>query len=90
MAKQLTLEILAERADLHANYVGAVKRRECNPSLYSIWQLAHGPVDVVGVVAMNVSPVHMFKVMCTAKPAQSKTEAQNQDGGEIALLNHTD
>ena len=26
--KQLTLEMLAERADLHANYVGAVERGE--------------------------------------------------------------
>ena len=40
--KQLTLEMLAERADLHANYVGAVERGERNLSLYNIWRLAQG------------------------------------------------
>jgi len=38
----LTLEMLAERADLHPNYVGAVERGERNLSLYNIWRLAHG------------------------------------------------
>jgi transcriptional regulator with XRE-family HTH domain len=42
VAKHLTLEMLAERADLHANYVGAVERGERNLSLYNIWRLAHG------------------------------------------------
>ena len=42
VAKQLTLEMLAERADLHANYVGAVERGERNLSLYNIWRLACG------------------------------------------------
>ena len=42
VAKQLTLEMLAERADLHANYVGAVERGERNLSLYNIWRLAQG------------------------------------------------
>ena len=36
VAKQLTLEMLAERADLHANYVGAVERGERNPALVNI------------------------------------------------------
>ena len=40
--KQLTLEMLAERADLHANYVGAVERGERNLSLYNIWRLVQG------------------------------------------------
>ena len=42
VAKQLTLEMLAERADLHANYVGAVERGERNLSLYNVWRLAGG------------------------------------------------
>jgi ribosome-binding protein aMBF1 (putative translation factor) len=40
--KKLTLEMLAERAGLHAHYVGAVERGERNLSLYNIWRLAHG------------------------------------------------
>jgi transcriptional regulator with XRE-family HTH domain len=39
---KLTLEMLAERADLHPNYVGAVERGERNLSLYNIWRLASG------------------------------------------------
>ena len=42
VARRLTLEMLADRADLHANYVGAVERGERNLSLYNIWRLAHG------------------------------------------------
>lgn len=42
VARQLTLEMLADRADLHANYVGAVERGERNLSLYNIWRIAHG------------------------------------------------
>ena len=34
--------MLSERADLHANYVGAVERGERNLSLYNIWRLAQG------------------------------------------------
>jgi len=40
--QQLTLEMLAERSDLHENYVGAVERGERNLSLYNIWRLANG------------------------------------------------
>lgn len=40
--RQLTLEMLAERADLHENYVGAVERGERNLSLYNVWRLASG------------------------------------------------
>ena len=40
--QQLTLEMLAERSDLHENYVGAVERCERNLSLYNVWRLASG------------------------------------------------
>ena len=40
--QQLTLEMLAERADLHENYVGAVERGERNLSMYNVWRLASG------------------------------------------------
>lgn len=40
--KELTLEMLAERSDLHANYVGSVERGERNVSLYNIWRIADG------------------------------------------------
>ena len=39
---KLTLEMLAERSDLHENYVGAVERGERNLSLYNVWRLANG------------------------------------------------
>jgi len=42
VARQLTLEMLADRAGLHPNYVGAVERGERNLSLYNVWRLAHG------------------------------------------------
>ena len=51
VAKQLTPEMLADRADLHANYVGAVERGERNLSLYNVWRIAHGlgvtPADLM-------------------------------------------
>ena len=40
--QQLTLEMLAAKADLHENYVGAVERGERNLSLYNVWRLAGG------------------------------------------------
>ena len=40
--QELTLEMLAEKADLHANYVGAVERGERNLTLYNIWRIAQG------------------------------------------------
>lgn len=39
---KLTLEMLAERCDLHENYVGAVERGERNLSLFNVWRLANG------------------------------------------------
>lgn len=38
----MTQEELAERANLHANYVGSVERGERNLSLFNIWKIACG------------------------------------------------
>lgn len=37
----MTLEQMAEGADLHPNYVGSVERGERNISLFNIWRLAN-------------------------------------------------
>lgn len=40
LAQGLTIEKLAETAELHTNYVGSVERGERNISLFNIWRLA--------------------------------------------------
>lgn len=40
LAQGLTIEKLAEAAELHTNYVGSVERGERNISLFNIWRLA--------------------------------------------------
>ncbi len=40
--KDMTLEMLAEAADLHERYVGSVERGERNLSLFNVWRLAKG------------------------------------------------
>jgi len=40
LAQGLTIEKLAEAAELHTNYVGSVERGERNVSLFNIWRLA--------------------------------------------------
>ena len=57
----LTLEELAERADLHANYVGLVERGTANPSL-----------DVITVLAsaLHVEPGALIDPHAVATPAE--------------------
>jgi transcriptional regulator with XRE-family HTH domain len=38
----MTIEQLAELADLHPNYVGSIERGERNVSLFNIWRIADG------------------------------------------------
>ncbi len=38
----MTQEELAERASLHANYIGSLERGERNVSLFNIWRIASG------------------------------------------------
>lgn len=55
-----TLELLAERSDLHANYVGSVERGERNVSLYNIWRIANG-LGLAASDLMNQMPVRKGK-----------------------------
>ncbi|MFT3721178.1 helix-turn-helix domain-containing protein [Pseudorhodoferax sp.] len=50
-AQALTQEALAERADLHTNYVSSVERGERNLSLHNIVRLAYAlDIDVAALV----------------------------------------
>ena len=72
-AKRLTLEMLAERADLHPNYVGAIERGERNLSLYNIWRLAHG-LDLNAAELMQALPARKF-VTWTSEAQSGTTPA---------------
>ncbi|MBI2770217.1 MAG: helix-turn-helix transcriptional regulator [Burkholderiales bacterium] len=50
--RKLTQESLAERADLHTNYVSSVERGERNVSLYNICRIAF---------ALGVSPSELME-----------------------------
>jgi transcriptional regulator with XRE-family HTH domain len=56
----LTLEMLAERADLHANYVGAVERGERNLTLFNIWRIA-GALGLPTTDLVNGLPIRKVK-----------------------------
>jgi len=49
-ARDLTLEELADRAGMSANYVGDAERGERNISVRALWQLADG----LGVAASDL------------------------------------
>ena len=57
--QQLTLEMLAEKSDLHENYVGAVERGERNLSLYNVWRIAHG---------LGVAPADLMQALPEREP----------------------
>ena len=40
--QKLTQEVVAERADIHPNYLGSVERGERNVSLFNVWRIAKG------------------------------------------------
>lgn len=52
LARRLSQEQLAEKANLHRTYIGAVERGERNPSLKSILRIAR---------ALDVSLEEVFK-----------------------------
>lgn len=54
--KQLTLQMLGERADLHENYIGEVERGVRNPSLYNVWRIAH---------ALGIDPAELVSELPT-------------------------
>lgn len=56
LAQGLTIEKLAERAELHTNYVGSVERGERNISLFNIWRLA---------LALNLPPAELMQELPT-------------------------
>ncbi len=41
-AKLMTIEQVADLADLHPNYLGSIERGERNVSLFNIWRIAGG------------------------------------------------
>ncbi len=54
MARQLTQEGLAERADLHTTYVSSVERGERNLSLHNIARIAY---------ALGVPPSELMRCL---------------------------
>lgn len=61
-ANNITLEMLAERADLHANYVGSVERGERNLSLFNIWRIA-GALGLPTTALVSELPMRKTKLI---------------------------
>ncbi|MBW8844019.1 MAG: helix-turn-helix transcriptional regulator [Burkholderiales bacterium] len=59
-SQDLTLEKLAERAELHTNYVGSVERGERNISLFNIWRLALA-LNLPATELMQALPAHRLR-----------------------------
>lgn len=65
LGQNLTLERLAEGAELHTNYVGSVERGERNISLFNIWRLA---------LALNVSAAELMEALPRRRIRQPEGE----------------
>jgi transcriptional regulator with XRE-family HTH domain len=63
--KLLTIEAVAEAADVHPNYLGSVERGERNVSLFNIWRIA-AALDVPAEDLMKALPRRR------ARPARSR------------------
>jgi transcriptional regulator with XRE-family HTH domain len=62
----LTLEQLAERADMSSNYLGAVERGAANPSLSTVRAIAQ---------ALGISPGELFGEVQDLSPAAREVAA---------------
>jgi transcriptional regulator with XRE-family HTH domain len=60
VAQGLTIEKLAEAAELHTNYVGSVERGERNISLFNIWRLAVA-LKVPAADLMSALPMKRYR-----------------------------
>lgn len=56
----LTIEKLAEAAELHTNYVGSVERGRRNISLFNIWRLALA-LNLPAMELMQELPTHRLR-----------------------------
>ena len=55
-AKKLSQEQLAERADLHRNYIGCLERGERNPGAKTLFQLARALGVSLAELVADISP----------------------------------
>ena len=59
--KLMTIEQVAEIADLHPNYLGSVERGERNVSLFNIWRIASG-LGLPAAALLNELPARKGKL----------------------------
>lgn len=64
VARGLSQEDLAERADMHRTYVGGIERGERNLALLNIWALAR---------ALHVPPARLFEDDARGEGADDNT-----------------
>ncbi len=62
----MTLEQVAEIADIHSNYLSAVERGRRNVSLFNIWRIANS-LDVSASDLMDGLPVRKVKHLATKR-----------------------